>query len=155
MRIRLSDCADVAQIVSGIAVVFTLVFLVVGINENTEIARAAAYESQITSLNDIRKTLVQDQELMLAWQAYQRGEIQKLSDVDRMRVEYQVNVLWAVYEKAYVSFTYGIIGATEWPRFERLICRNSQLLRANAMEDIVNPQLTREFVDFVEKSCRE
>jgi len=155
MRMGLSQWANIAEVVSGIAVVFTLIFLVVGINENTEIARATAYESQITSLNDIRRTLVQDRELMLAWLAYQRGEIESLSEVDRVRVEYQVNILWAVYEKAYVSFRYGIIGIAEWNRFERLICQNSRLLRANAMESVVRPQLTEEFVTFVENSCRE
>jgi len=154
MRFRLAEWANIAEIVSGIAVVFTLIFLVVGINENTEIARAVAYESQITSLNDIRKTLVQDRELMLAWQAYQRGEIESLSEIDRIRVEYQVNILWAVYEKAWVSFTYGIIGAAEWARFERLICLNSDLLQANAMEDIVTPQLTEKFVEFIDETCR-
>ena len=41
MKQKLSEWASIAEIVSGIAVVITLVFLIFGIRENTEVTRAA------------------------------------------------------------------------------------------------------------------
>lgn len=150
---RLGDWANCAEIVSGIAVVLTLVFLVVGIHENTEIARATAYDSHLSSINDIRKTLVEDRELMLAWQVYRRGEADQLNEIDRIRIEYQVNIQWAVYEKAWFGYRYGIIGDAEWVRFERLVCLNYDVLTANAMQPTVTAQLTAEFIDYVDAVC--
>jgi hypothetical protein len=155
MKNRLSDWSDIAQIVSGVAVVITLIFLVVGINKNTEIARATAYDSQIDSLNEIRKSLIQDPDLMLAWQAYRQGTIEDLNELDRIRLEYQVNILWASYEKAFYAFNYGIIGAPEWTRFERLICDNVGRLKASGLDEAVRPQLTAKFLGYVEDVCVE
>lgn len=155
MKRPLADWSDIAQIVSSVAVVITLVFLVIGINENTDIARATAYENQIESLNDIRKSLIQDRDLLLAWQAYREGSVESLSEVDRIRLEYQINVLWATYEKAYFAYRYGIIGASEWTRFERLICENARRVRTSSLDDVVTPQLTADFVAYVERVCIE
>lgn len=51
---KLSGWASIAEIISGTAVLITLVFLVFGIRENTEITRAAAYDRNIDSLNQWR-----------------------------------------------------------------------------------------------------
>jgi hypothetical protein len=45
MAVKLSDWANVAEVVSGVAVVITLIFLILSIRENTEITRAAAYDT--------------------------------------------------------------------------------------------------------------
>jgi len=60
-----------------------------------------------------------------------------------------------VYEKAWFAFRYGIIGESEWSRFERLICVNSSSLRSNGLEQAVRPQLTREFIGYVDGNCAD
>jgi hypothetical protein len=49
---KLSDWAGIAEIFSGIAVVVTLVFLIIGIRENTEVTRAATYADLLDGLNE-------------------------------------------------------------------------------------------------------
>lgn len=153
MKTSLPQWANIAEIVSGVAVVLTLVFLVVGIRENNEIARAAAYDSHLSSVNELRRNLLNDTELMLVWEAYRNGESGRLSEIERIRLEYQLNIQWAVYEKAWFAYQYGIIGDSEWTRFARVICLNSNLLRSNGLEQTVRPQLTERFIGYVERTC--
>lgn len=70
MSRKLSDWANAAQIVSGIAVVVTLLFLILGIRENTAITRATAYDRNMDSLNYVRNVLVTDPETLDAWQKF-------------------------------------------------------------------------------------
>jgi len=128
---------------------------VVGINENNEIARAAAYDSHLGSLNEVRRMMLEDRDLMLGWQRYLAGEAEHLGEIDRMRLEYQLNILWADYEKAYYGYRYGIVGDSEWTRFERLICTNAGRLRGNDLKEVVEPQLTGDFNAYVERTCVE
>jgi hypothetical protein len=64
---KLSEWASVAEVVSGVAIVVTLVFLAVGIRENTEITRAAAYDRNIESLNQWRLGVMQNESLIRVW----------------------------------------------------------------------------------------
>ena len=66
MTQKLSDWASIAEIVSGIAVVVALVFLVVGIRENTEMARASMYERTFDSLNQWRMDIANN-DALLEW----------------------------------------------------------------------------------------
>ena len=52
MKRQLSSWASGAEIISSIAVVVTLVFLVIGIRENTAITRASVYATSIEGIND-------------------------------------------------------------------------------------------------------
>ena len=70
MNQKLSDWASIAEIVSGIAVVITLVFLVLGIRENTEVMRATSFASSIDTLNEFTASVVTDSELRQLWLAH-------------------------------------------------------------------------------------
>ena len=63
MKKRLQIIALFAEVVSGIAVVVSLVFLIIELRESTNVARASAYESSVDSLNTWRLTIAQDPEL--------------------------------------------------------------------------------------------
>ena len=49
---KLEKLALIAELVSSIVVVVTLVFLLIGVRENSEMARASAYERNIDSSNE-------------------------------------------------------------------------------------------------------
>lgn len=56
MSLKLSDWADLSQIVSVIAVVVTLVFLIFEICNNTSVTRAAVWERSADRLMHFRST---------------------------------------------------------------------------------------------------
>ena len=65
---------------------------------------------------------------------------------------------WAIYENAYYAEQRGLLGASEWGRFEQQICRRyandgprwSERLAGNQSE---RELLTDEFGDYVEEAC--
>ena len=149
---KLSDWASIAEVVSGIAVVVTLVFLIMGIRENSEITRAAAYERNIDSFNQWRMWVSQDEELLRLYMAFLEGETAELTDFERSRMGYIVNTIWANYEKSYYSNQYGILGEAEWARTDRQVCTLYGLMPRSAWEDMT-VRFTEEFGEYVEAKC--
>ena len=101
MKLKLADFASLAEVVSSVAVLITLVFLVMGIRENTEITRASVFESNINSLMQWRSQIAQDPEIA----AMMSGAIDadSLDRVDQYRlIQMTANGL-SIYEKAYYS----------------------------------------------------
>ena len=86
MTLKLSDWADIAGIVSGVAVVITLVFLVIGIRENTAVTRASMYERSADRLIDLRNQLLNDPEMLRLFQAYVDRRPEGIEGVDRIRL---------------------------------------------------------------------
>ena len=55
---KLEKWALIAEISSGIAVVFTLVILIFGIQDNTNATRGSVYATSIESLNALNRTIM-------------------------------------------------------------------------------------------------
>lgn len=154
MKLRLSDWASVAEIVSGIAVVVSLIFLIVGIRENTAVMRAAAYDRNIDALNATRVQIVSDDEHARLWLAYEAGEASKLEGIDRLQLNTTINMVFGNYEKAYFNHKYGVLGESEFTRYERQICIN--LERLNQLPDLkadLATVVTEEFLEYSERLC--
>jgi len=149
---KLSDWASIAEILSGIAVLITLVFLIIEIRENTEVTRAAAYDRNIDSINESAYVLAQNPELARIYRAFVEGRVDDLDSDESFRVQLMVRTLFRIYEKAYFAYQYGTLGEAEWTRFSGGVCR--QIDRADAaMWDIVKVILTEEFVGYLTESC--
>ncbi len=156
MNRKLSELASIAEIVSGVAVVITLVFLVLGIRENTEIVRASAYAGSMDSLNDFTMNVVTDDDLRPVWLAYVNGNTEIFDADDRAQLQLLLIVLFRNYEKAYFSQRYGLLGTAEWGRFERQICL--QVDRAHIVNEstlgFLDIVLTDEFAAYVRSRCQ-
>ena len=151
MNRKLSNLASIAEIVSGIAVVITLIFLILGIRENTEITRAAAFDRNISSVNEILVPVILDEEFSPLFQSYLEGRTQELSSTEWFRVREIIRSLFRSYESAYHANQYGNIGVTEWTRVLAQLCFHRGLLGAQWQE--IPAVLTEEFANFVETSC--
>jgi len=156
MNRKLSDWASIAEIVSSVAVVTTLVFLILGIRENTEIVRASAYAGSMDSLNDFTMDVVTDADLRPIWMAFVNENTADFDAIDRQQVQLLLIVLFRNYEKAYFSARYGLLGSAEWGRFERQIC--VQVDRASIVDENVlgflEVILTDEFAAYVRSTCQ-
>jgi len=154
MNRKLSNWASIAEIVSGVAVVTTLVFLFLGIRENTEIVRASAYAGSMDSLNDFTMDVVTDADLRAVWTAFLNENTVDVDD--RQTLQMLLIVLFRNYEKAYFSERYGLLGSAEWGRFERQICL--QVDRAHVTDESIlgflDAVLTDEFAVYVHSTCQ-
>ena len=156
MNRTLSDWASVTEIVSGIAVIISLVILIVGIRENTEVTRASVYENSINSMNDFRTRIIDDREIAGLWGAYQAGELEGLDQPDQSRVGQLIFMLFGVYEKSYYAQQYGVIGSSEWSRFEFQICRQYARVRSSQfLFQNLEVGMTQEFLGYIRASCSE
>ena len=151
-RMTLSAWANVAEIVAAIGVILGFVFLTLEVKENTDVTRAAAYDRSIDRMNDWRAHVVRDPDVSRLYLAYSDGTTGKLSREDAFRLQLLLTSLWGVYETAFYSFRYGVLGSSEWSRFQVQICEHR---RRNLPEwnRIVAPRISTEFRTFIERSC--
>ena len=152
---KLADWVPLAEIVSGIAVVISLVFLALGIKENTEITRADVYDRNVESLNAWRMHLSSSAELTRLYQALLFDEAEDLSLDEQYRLLLVVNQLWGIYEKSYYANQYGTLGDSEWTRFNRQTCllRSRMQQFRDELQDNAVGLLTEEFVSHVDETC--
>lgn len=155
MKLKLQDCANIADIMSGIAIVITLIFLILGVRENTEITRASAYDRNMDSLNSVRALLVSEPTMAENFQVVDRGEWKSLPADEQLRVRVLLEMFFAVYEKAYFAKKYGQIGESEWTRFQRQICIfDSRIARNDGLTEWMQIVVTAEFFDYIRESCK-
>jgi len=154
MNQKLSDWASIAEIVSGIAVVVTLIFLILSIRENTAITRASMFDRTLDSVNQWRMDIADNDSLLKSFSLRAPTlDATELSQVDRLRLQFIVNAMWGIYEKAFYSREYGVIGDDEWGRFETQICLQYEA-EVPAFRDAFGTFLTPRFVKYVQGRCR-
>ena len=144
---RLNKWAHLAEIVSGIAVVGTLIFLIFEIRENSDLIRANTFEHSIESLIDWRMQIVSNERSLQTMADYWDSESPEL-----LRQQLLVVNMWSIYEKTYYSQKYGLIGLAEWGRFERVICKYTKSTPDFWKENVAK-FLTEDFRDFVISTC--
>ena len=154
MKLNLQDWSNVADVVSGVAIILTLIFLIVEVRENTDIVRAGAYDRNLDSLNDVKGILAVNPQLAANYQAVDRGEWNDLSADDQFQIRVVFEMFFGVYEKTYFAKKYGHLGDTEWNRIHRQVCLHYDRVSRNA-DMILGMQIvmTDEFFDYVLETC--
>lgn len=146
---RIKSWAHIAEIVSGIAVLVTLVFLVLEIRGNSDLIRANTFNRSIESLIDYRMQIASNEKSLQVM-----TEHWSIDNPELLRRQLLVVNLWSIYEKTYFSNQYGLVGPAEWERFESRICgyvkREDGLKFWN--ENVAN-FMTDEFRDYVRSHC--
>ena len=155
MNQKLSDWASIAEIISGVAVLVTLIVLILGIRDNTQVLRASAYANNIDSLNDLSAEITKDEDSLRVWGAFLAGETEDLDEVDALRLLNYVFMIFRIYEKAYFFEQNGLIGEEEKYRFDRNTCSQFGNVRSASMAPVLETILTREFFVYITDSCRD
>jgi hypothetical protein len=150
MNQKLSNWASIAEIVAAIGVIVTLIFLIVGIRENTEITRVTAFDRNMESVNQWRMELAKDPELARIWRS--REDLAALSENDQLRLVMLHGSLWGIYEKSYYAMEYGLLGQAEWNRFETQMCAQINSMNLESWSRMTGA-LTRQFVSYAEGLC--
>lgn len=98
MKRDLSSWASIALIVSGVAVVVTLVFLILEIKESTGVARVSVYGDLLERINQLELMQAQDPDLIRVRDAYFRGENPEETDDQILRFRAGLSILFRSYE---------------------------------------------------------
>jgi hypothetical protein len=155
MNQKLSDWASFAEIVSGIAVVVTLVFLVLSIRDNTATTRAAVYSDMIDEFNELGRSIFEDPELSRLFDAYIDQTTAELEETEQRRLRKVALSEFRSYEKAYFNRQYGVIGDAEWERMQSGMCLNYDRATSLGMQLGQIGVLTQEFRDHIGNLCSE
>jgi hypothetical protein len=150
---KLSDWASVAEIVSGIAVVVTLMFLVLSIRENSDIMRASSFADTSDSLIELTRDIIRDDELSVIFQAWRENDISQLDARQMFLLTNMAVTMFRIYEKAFIAEQYDLLGPGEWHRFERTICLIYPRLQSADLADNLRVSLTDEFVQYMDSNC--
>ena len=156
MNKKLSDWASIAEIISGFAVVVTLIFLILGIKENTEVTRASMYLRSTDKIIEWRNLMISDPEVAQLLNAFHVGDYEGISEVNASRQSLLVLNIFQIYEQAYFAEQYGFMGRAEWSRFEVNICYFYDDIQASpSIFNRVNGVMTEEFSNFMGDLCQE
>ncbi len=156
---KLEKWALIADIVGGAAIVVTLVVLIFEVNDNTNAIQAQTYQGLMSELNEYRMILADPEGIegrtrvlgKLAEEGW--GD---LTDAERLRLWAPSTIRWGIYESAYFANERGVLGQSEWTRFESAVCRGYEdeqhFWRPEDYTQLTE-LLTQEFVDYVEGTC--
>jgi len=119
---KLSDWASIAEIVSGIAIVVTLIVLLVEVRGNTEAVQAATYQEVSSSIVTALGYRVTDPDVARIWLAGSSGE--RLELLDQSRYEALVTLNMRHFENAFYQYQIGGIEESQWQPIENIISLN-------------------------------
>ncbi len=164
-KIQLQEWALSAEVLGGIAIVITLIFLVLETRATTNAIQAQTYQSLTSELNEIRREKSKSQYIE-AYLKYTHSSLSETSDAQKFLLINTSEALWGIYESAFFSRERGVLGDYEWLRFSAAICRNyaielgiwypeqsgASALDKTAANGIAR-NITPKFKTFVETSC--
>ncbi len=145
-----------AEIVSAVAVVMTIGFLAFQVMNNTNATQAQTYQLLMQEMNGYRTLMAEPHMAAIVVKVSQQGW-DVLDPVEQRRLYTTAAINWGFYESAYFANKRGVLGESEWKRFELAYCR-----RRSEQPYLWNPEgftpmiklLTLEFADFVEATCK-
>ena len=151
MKGKLQDYALIAEIIGGIAIVASLIFVGLQIQQSTSINRASSYQDFLEEINDWRALLVADEGLRSSFQVFQNGNgLGELSDDARLRLTIFLGNFYSTMEGAYYSREYGLIGSAEWGRIQFGLCQNFIRVRSGGIN--IN-YISEQFRQYMENDC--
>ena len=152
MNEQLQKYAVLAEVISALAVVVTLIFLLIGIRDNTAINKAQMFEKLLSDINQHNLTILQDPDLSRIWFARSPDLPDTLSEDDLGRLNYMYRIVFRIYDAAFYSNRYGFLGEGEWARIEVGLCGIRRSM-ADEMWRSNQDAMSGEFIEFVEKNC--
>ena len=111
-RLRLSDWANIAELVGGVAVVISLIYVGVQIRANTEEIRAANRQQLISRAGNATSNAASSPELAAALSKASVGE--SLSPVELSQYQYFVRGMEYDVQEAFLLFDEGGLDEAYW-----------------------------------------
>ena len=157
---KLQTWALIAEVVGGLAVVVTLIFVGLEMRANTNAIQAQTYQELMRDINAWRASLREDELNGFTAMARTKEGFESLSENQLSYVRLIQLEVWGIYEAAFFANERGVLGEIEWNRFEYQICasRNSTVSAefwdtrvANLMP--FSELFTNEFIEYIDREC--
>ena len=156
---KLKNWALIAEVIASIGVMVTLVFLIIGMRDNTNALQGQTFQELMRDINAWRSITLEHEQSGL-WPKYREDGVQGLSGNEQAVIRLLQLQLWTIYEAAYFANERGTLGAEEWIRFETAICQNRQRgfheFWDQDFSDLapIRLVLTPRFAEYVDEHCR-
>ena len=117
---KLSDWANIAEIIGGIAIIASLIFVGLEIQENSLAVKSATFQS-ITELDmNWLENLVEDPSLAIAWNKMLIDHSQ-LEDIEWARIDWVITMLLRNFENMNEQYQAGILPQSRWDSTRNII----------------------------------
>jgi hypothetical protein len=110
----------ISQLVSSIAVVFSLLYLALQVHRSTRVAKIAAQDSAATALRDVTKPFMENAELGRIWQIGLEN-LNVLSREDQARFFHATYQFLKAFETIHFHFAYGLLDLQLWQGWRELL----------------------------------
>jgi hypothetical protein len=115
--LRLTDWANISGILSAVAVVASLYYVAVQLDDNTTAQKASNQRSLINALQQLEYGLVQDPDL--ARIVYQASEGRPLDPIEQYRADSLVYLYLNNWEQALHNYEHGVMEEEIWNALDR------------------------------------
>ena len=149
MKIRQTK---IFEFVGMTAVVLSVIFLAMEIRQSNRISKADSYSRSIEQLNEWRMEVVSDPQLLEAFVAANEYEVGSLNPIENRRTIMIYTSLLGIYENAYFSYRYGVLGSEEWSRFENRLCQ-TQINNPAFLQAMSIGVITEDFRSYLSRIC--
>lgn len=110
----------ISQLISSIAVVFSLLYLALQVHRSTRVAKIAAQDSAATALRDVTKPFMENAELGRIWQVG-LGNLSALSPADQARFFHAAYQFLKAFETIHFHYAYGLLDLQLWKGWRELL----------------------------------
>jgi hypothetical protein len=110
----------VSQLVSSIAVVFSLLYLALQVHRSTRVARIAAQDSAATALRDVTKPFMENAELSRIWQVG-LSDLSTLAPAEQARFFHAAYQFLKAFETIHFHYAYGLLDLQLWQGWSELL----------------------------------
>jgi hypothetical protein len=98
----------ISQLVSSVAVVFSVLYLGIQVHRNTRVAKLAAQDAAATALRDVTKPFMENAELERIWRVGLE-DLSALSSEDRARFFHATYQFLKAFETIHFHYIYGLM----------------------------------------------
>ena len=151
MNERLQRFALIAEIISGIAVVATLVILIVSVQRNTETTRAMMFAE--LSDSDIEHMALADPELNEIYSVWLQARTAELSEEQQRRVIRITVITASRYDTAFTMRNSGLLGPNEWEIRSRYLCTSFERAISAGTQDTFLGLMSIKLQEHIAETC--
>src|SRR5436305_13662176 len=110
----------VSQLVSSIAVVFSVLYLGIQVHRSTRVAKLATQDSAATALRDVTKPLMENADLERIWRVGLE-DLNALSAQDQARFFHAAYQFLKAFETIHFHYVYGLMDRQLWEGWRGLL----------------------------------
>jgi len=139
----------VAEVVSAIAVVVTLIFLAIEVRNSRYATEAASVDAQSTGVNDLNALIISDPELARIWNVGM-ADVGQLDDIERLRLALQLQNYINLYIALRSHRETGALPEKNWEYYAHAFgtLMNTPGARELLKEIAVPEEIIQEFAEF-------